>query len=276
MVHSLFGLLSKPHPVVSLMGSALILGGAIAGLTPQTANAFTIGSDDSISIFKNANDPADAEGFGDVGRWFDIDVGGNVNRTDLSGLVSTFRMNISDFTSANGTSRVVLDVEGYVGLKAYSPFNIPAPDADLFESYRVSVFGFQIDPNFSNVSVSGAFDQTVIGKDINANGGVDIDVCFKDDGPNSNCDGGGSGGIWNGTMETFRIVLDFNQEITSFNLSNFGVRYQSINSEYYDIRGGSGTGTGQAIPEPFTIAGTAAAVGLGALLKRKHQQRTAN
>lgn len=275
MVPPLFGFSSKRHSAVSLMGSALILGGAIAGLTPQTADAFTISPDGSISVFKNANDPADTEGFGDVGRWMDINVGGNVNRTNLSGLASTFRMNISDFTSGNGKSQVVLDVEGYVGLQAYSPFNIPASDSNLFESYRVSVFGFQIDPDFSGVAVSGAFDTTVIGKDINANGGIDIDVCFNDGGSTKNCDGGGSGGIWNGTMETFRIVLDFNKEITSFNISNFGVRYQSINSAYYDIRGGSGTGKGQAIPEPFTIAGTAAAVGLGTLLKRKHQQRTA-
>ncbi len=275
MINHLLSLLPNRHRAFSLMGSACILGGAIASLTAPTAEAFTVSPDGSISIFKNANDPLDAEGFGDVGRWLDINVGGNVEGQDLSGLASTFRMHVSSFISGNGTSQVILDVEGYVGLKAYSPFNIPEPDSNLFESYRVSVFGFQIDPDFSDIDVSGAFDTTVIGKDIKANGGVDIDVCFNDGGSTKNCNGGGGGGIWNGTMETFQITLDFNQEITSFNMSNFGVRYQSIDSAYYGINGGSGTGTGQAAPEPLTILGTAAAVGFGTLLKRKHQQRTA-
>ncbi len=276
MINRLFGLLPNRHQAFSLLGSACVAGSAIAGLTAPAAEAFTTNPDGSIDIFKNANDPLDAEGKGDIGRWFDINVGGNIEGSDYSGLSSTFRMNVSEFNVGNGVSQVILDVEGYVGLKAYSPFNITAPDADLFESYRVSVFGFQIDPDFSDIAVSGAFDTTVIDKDIKANGGVDIDVCFNDGGPTKNCNGGANGGIWNGTMETFKITLDFDKEITSFNMSNFGVRYQSIDSAYYGFSGDSGTGTGQAAPEPFTILGTGAAVALGLQLKRKHQQRTAN
>ncbi len=255
--NSLFWAGSRP---LATLSSLCLLGGAIALAPISAAEAFSIHDNGSIDVFRTAADnPA---GKSDIGRWFDVSVDGNIDGQDYAGLSSLFRFNVSEFNVGGGMSTVILNVEGYVGM-----FD---DNVELFEDYRASLFGFQIDPNFSAVDVTGAFNNAVAGKNITANGGIDIDVCFKQGG-GPNCNGGTSGGISKGEMGTFQIALNFDQEIDSFNLSNFGVRYQDVNSEHYGLRRDGGTGTGQAIPEPLTIIGTGAALAFGALFRKKLQ-----
>lgn len=225
--NSPFWACSRP---LATFGSLCLLGGAIALAPISAAEAFTINDNGSIDVFRTALGNPEAKS--DIGRWFDIRVGGNIEGQDYDGLSSLLRFNVSEFNVGGGTSTVVLNAEGYVGM-----FD---DNAHRFEDYQVSVFGFQIDPDFSSAGVSGLLN---------------------------------NGGISKGEMGTFQIALNFDEEIDSFNLSNFGVEYQNVNSQYYALNGASGTGTGQAIPEPLTIIGTGAALAFGALFQKKRQQQ---
>jgi hypothetical protein len=147
----------------------------------------------------------------------------------------------------------------------------PLPFTDRFEDYRVSVLGFAVDPNATNASVNGVFN-TVAFNQINANGGIDTEICFKD-GQANNCNGGTNGGVQLGQKGHFTISFELASPSDRFTLSNFGIRYQSIASRFYGLQDGSGTGIGEPVPEPLTILGTGMALGFGGLFQREFSKK---
>jgi hypothetical protein len=249
---------------------AVLLGSAIlsAQFAPG-ASAFGLGNNGDITIYQNASD--NPEGKSDIGRYFWVDFNGSVDRQELDGLASLALFRVDGFQTVNGTTTVNLNAKLFAGVDAYGN---PLPNTNLFENYRASVLGFAVDPNVKqgSASVSGEFN-TIAYKGITANGGIDTEICFKDGGGSNNCNGGGNGGVELGNSGEFNISFALANPSSQFTLSNFGIRYQSIDSNYYALQGASGTGVGQPVPEPLTILGTAMALGFGGLFQKEMSKK---
>jgi hypothetical protein len=86
-----------------------------------------------------------------------------------------------------------------------------------------------------------------------------LEACLIDN--NNNCNGGGNGGVANGTSRTVLFNLTFASTQTSITFDGTGVRYQSIVGVTAGTSGtGSDTGTGpnipvleNGVPEPATM-----------------------
>jgi hypothetical protein len=102
---------------------------------------------------------------------------------------------------------------------------------------RVSILAFDTDPNADRAqsSATGVFDMVTTG---NMPMVGNIELCFKDAGGN-NCAGGGSGGVVQGNSGNFTAILNFNAVLSQLELTNFHVRYQSIEGS---VLGTSGVG----------------------------------
>lgn len=93
-------------------------------------------------------------------------------------------------------------------------------------SSRVSGFAFNTDPDIVGASSTGTYGFTNL--DSNYPNGIGrVDVCFKGADTGS-CAGGGSGGVFDGESGTGTLSLDFGSAISGLTLSDFFVRYQSI------------------------------------------------
>lgn len=190
-----------------------------------------------------------------VGSQFTVNFDGNVSETDVPGLTSTA---VFTFGGVSGNS-YLFSVE----LTNTSSMGITS---------RTSVLGFDVSPDLNGATSSGLFDTAVLGGSLPNQFG-DIEVCFKDGG-GPNCQGGGGGGVATGDpAETFDIALIFADLPDSIELTNFGVRYQSI--EGTDL-GGSGTGRGTEVP-PTEVPepGMLALLGAGLLMAGGLRRRRA-
>jgi hypothetical protein len=203
---------------------------------------------------------------GDVGQSFMINFDGNVNRTQVDGLTSWAKFTLQSFT---GTQAI---------------FNIDLENTSTGSiTSRTSALGFDIDgATVSGATVSGSLFANAHINDSLPNGFGDIDVCFINN--KNNCKGGGGegndGGVSTGEgVSTFTATVELTESVQSFAMSNFGVRYQSI--EGAEDLGTSGTGRGtpyyqepkpKAIPEPSTV--TAVLVSGFALVQQRRRKQT--
>lgn len=244
----------------TLSGLCALSVGAVS-LLPAPASAF-IFSGSSVTI-------ADS----DAGNSFQVDFDGNVSRTPIPGLSA-------------------LATVTFLGFQTGRNFTLANLQVDLTNTSsvgsRVSAFAFDTTPNLpANPNVVGAisggiFPNVVLDGRL-PNGFGPVEVCFN--AGNATCQGGGNGGVLTGSTGTFFPTLTFRnpivdpstrpptrQPLTSFTLSNFGVRYQSVRGV---AQGNSGTGQGtpvpQSVPEPGAV-GALALAGLVALRYRKRRE----
>jgi hypothetical protein len=202
----------------------------------------------------------------DVGQSFTINFDGNVERTQVDGLTSWAKFTLESFTD----NQAIFDID----LENTSTGSITS---------RTSALGFDIDgATVSGATVSGSLFADAHINDSLPNGFGDIDVCFINN--KNNCKGGGGegndGGVSTGEgVSTFTATVELTTTVESFAMSNFGVRYQSI--EGAEDLGTSGTGRGtpyyeapkpKAIPEPSTV--TAVLVSGFALVQQRRRKQT--
>lgn len=191
-----------------------------------------------------------------AGDSFSVDFDGNVDTQLVSGLTASATFLVTELDAATG--RVVLEIT----LENTS-------DASLWQSTRVSALGFDVSGDIGSASAAGLFENAVLaGKFPNQLGPVD--VCVIDN--RNNCAGGGNGGVHIGESGVVTLTLDFGGPLASLDLTNFGVRYQSLVSEELGFAEASGTGMG-TVPEPPLLAllGTA---GLALLGRRRSRSRS--
>jgi len=121
-------------------------------------------------------------------------------------------------------------------------------------SSRISVFGFATNPDIvlSASDATGAFD------DINQDGFpqpniTNVEVCALDE-QNAECNNG-NGGPTNGQTIFFTMVLGFSGPLTSIDMTDFAVRYQSVVIPGSNITSGVGLGTPlpPGTPTPFDV-----------------------
>ncbi|WP_206753797.1 cistern family PEP-CTERM protein [Leptolyngbya sp. FACHB-17] len=187
-------------------------------------------------------------GLADLGKIFRINFDGNVDTKTVNGMTSFADFTFQGFTSQGGNTIARFDVllDNTTG-------------GDIFS--RVSALGFNTSATLINASTSGLFgDAHLNGAFPNQFGNVG--VCFTN---GNTCQGGTSGGVNNstslpGTFDkgTFSFSLALSGNVNTLSLSNFGVRYQSIDSKSLGFNGESGTGRGTSVttvtpPPPTTV-----------------------
>jgi hypothetical protein len=236
---------------MAFFGASALAAGSIAlAGTFAPAQAFTFSGGSVTGITAD-----------DIGSSFTIDFDGSVEETDVAGL----------------TSEALFTLTGFDGLSALFDVVLTNTSSGDITGSRVSALGFDIAPDISGATVLGDFAVTVLDSAFPNQFG-DIDLCVKN-GQANNCQGGvgtgNDGGPLIGNSFNFDLTLAWSDEISSFDLSNFGVRYQSIDSSALGLRGDSGTGRGTpttSVPEPAATAalGMFALVGLG-MSKKKNK-----
>ena len=194
-----------------------------------------------------------------TGDTFSVNFGGNVGGVDVPGLTASADFTVASFTSTS----VILDIK-----------LSNTTDGSIWESSRVSAIGMNVSEPIASASTSGVFQYAILDSKFPNQYGS-LDVCAIDN--KNNCNGGGGGGLTMGQMGTVTLTLNFANSITSLDLSNIGVRWQSLASKQLGISGDSGTGggggddtPGGAVPEPSAIIVFAAGMLLaGSRLRRR-------
>ena len=161
---------------------------------------------------------------------FSVDFNGNVDGTDYPGLNARADMSLSNV--ANG---------GLIWALNVSLYNLT--NSSVFQSSRISVFGFSVGTNLIGGSVTGVFTQFAM-SGITAGAGISTDFCVKGGGGTNNCNGGGGAGVETGGIGSLQLNLNFDKVMDNIVLSNFGIRWQSLESNQHGITDGSGTGGG--------------------------------
>lgn len=171
------------------------------------------------------------------------------------GHVYTFTYDgFSGGTSVDGlTAITTFTLTGISGNQYTFDYAVTNTSTDPIDS-RVSSFGFNTNPDITGATSTGAFSYTTLdGRYPNGIGA--IDVCFRD-ASGGNCSGGGSGGLTDGQTGTGSFTLSFADPVTSLELSDFYVRYQSISgADCITSASGSGTLTGSSSTSGSTTSG---------------------
>jgi hypothetical protein len=173
-----------------------------------------------------------------VGDTFGVVFDGNVETEQVAGLAASATFLVTEFDAAAG--RVVLQIS----LSNTS-------NNGIWQSARVSAIGFDASEDIVSASATGLFAYAVTGGKFPNQFGP-VDVCAIDNA--NNCSGGQNGGLHIGQSGVVTLTLQFAGPITALDLTNFGVRYQSLDSCDLEISGGSGTGSGDVVPEPRALA----------------------
>lgn len=192
----------------------------------------------------------------------------------------TFNYNgFSDSTTVSGlTASTTFTLTGISGSTYTFDYSVANTTSSPLTS-RVSSFGFNTNPDITGATSTGAFSYTTLDSSY-PNGIGAIDVCFKDTKTGS-CAGGGSGGLTTGQTGTGSFSLSFASPVTSLDLSDFYVRYQSITGAG-NITSASGAGTqtstssggstsGGTVPEPGMLGLLGAALGGMYLMRRRRK-----
>lgn len=181
---------------------------------------------------------------------------------DASDVGSAFTVNYDGFDGSGGIT----------GLTGSTTFTLTSVTANSYTfgytmnntssapitTSRISGFGFNTDPNISGASSTGTYN--IVGTSSNVPNIGTVDVCFKDGGGTNSCAGGGAGGVDLGASGSGSLTLSFASALSSLNISDFFVRYQSItgtNANTPSSAVGSGTISssggstgGTSVPEP--------------------------
>lgn len=193
---------------------------------------------------------------------------------DATGGAFNFTLNFDGFGGAPAvvpglTSKIDFGFTGTsnAGLTYNFTYNVMNNSSAPITASRVSLFGFDTNPNISGAAASGTFN--FVGNGNVPNVGI-LEVCFKTQN-NGNCAGGGGGGVTIGNSGSGTLALTFGSVQNSIALSNFAVRYQSISGAGQVTSAVGRPITPGAVPEPETWAMMILGMGLvgGAMRRRK-------
>lgn len=164
---------------------------------------------------------------------------------DASNVGQSYAVSFDGYTQETGviaglTGEATFTLTG-VGDNAYTfNYSLTNTSGDPIDSSRISLFGFNTDPDIASATSIGTFDQTSTGN-VPAGFGR-VDVCFKGSG-GPNCSGGGGVGVDIGDTATGTLTLNFAELPDQLTLSDFFVRYQSIEGD-----GAPGSAIGRGTP----------------------------
>lgn len=167
------------------------------------------------------------------------------------------------------TSSITFNFLGTVGTTYQFSYSMANTSGAPIDASRLTIFGFNTDPNVTGVSTGVGDLFNVIASGNQPNGLANIDVCFKDSGPTNNCTGANSG-LSIGAAASGTFNLNFANLPAKLVLSDFSVRYQGIDSRALQISDGSASGVPTGVPEPAAWAMMLAGFGLvGSSMRRR-------
>jgi hypothetical protein len=240
-----------------------------------SASAFIVSSNESkVTI-----------GTSDVNQWFDIEFGGNVATKEVSGLSSLASFKFLGFTTVGTGANTKTEAKFDIKLFNTSSDGITSRTSALGFNTSLGLLGAGSTNGSGNTRVlaqgSGGLG-TLFSNDSSGsfpNQFGDIGVCFTN---GNTCQGGGNGGVTTGNQDNnssrFTAVLAFSGNVNSFDMDNFGVRYQSIQGSANNttFNGASGTGRGKVKRRKVSEPATSAAVALIAItafgLRKKNKK----
>lgn len=223
---------------LGLATAALAIVASVAGAPSASAFIF---NDSSVAIDQT-----------DLNQSFTIFFDGNVNGANVADLSSEATFTFLGFNynraSTEATFKVTLGNTSTGGITS-----------------RTSALGFNVDGVDvidANPAPSELFSNAVLNDSL-PNSFGNIGVCFT--GGNTCADGQNTGvdndrTTANLQQDSFTATLDLAGTVSSFAVSNFGVRYQSINGNGYVGESGTGqfrvqpTSDSTSIPEPGTVS----------------------
>lgn len=220
----------------------------------------------AAGLFASAPAFADAVtlGSGDIGTAFTLNYDGFADSTTISGL----------------TGSTTFTLTGVSGNDYSFDYSVSNTSLAPITASRISSFAFNTDPTIASATSNGAFAYTTLDSNYpNAIGTVD--VCFKDAATGS-CAGGGSGGLTIGQTGTGSFTLSFSEAVSALTLSDFYLRYQSIDGANNPPSSASGSGTltstggstgGTSVPEPGMLGLMAGGLVLVGLTRRRQKVR---
>jgi hypothetical protein len=181
---------------------------------------------------------------------------------DASNIGQSYTVGYDGYTQETGvidglTGQATFTLTG-VGDSSYSfNYTIANTSSSPIDGSRISLFGFNTDPNITSATSTGMFDQTATGNVPSGFGRVD--VCFKGAG-GGNCSGGGGVGVDMGDSTSGTLTLNFAELPDQLTLSDFFVRYQSIEG---DGAPGSAIGRGTETGSSSTSSSTGGSTSTG-------------
>jgi hypothetical protein len=226
---------------------------SILAYTLTTVVFGTLAIAPSASAFTfSANNDTVGIGSTDINKSFDIVFDGNVATQDVDELSSEATFKFLGFTTIGTGSSAKTEARFDISLTNTSNSGIISRTSALGLNVSRSLLGTGSAGGNGNTRATGLFSNDRSGAFPNEFGNVD--VCFT---TGNTCQGGTNGGVDNNPATSilntgnFIAILAFQGAIDSFNLNNFGVRYQSISGNGFN--GASGTGKGKVkrkVPEP--------------------------
>jgi|GEM_PF-869352 len=250
------------QPSKLAIGVAVMAATAIYGITEAAPAQAFIFNGDRIEV-----DAAQ-----DLGKSFQVNFDGNVERNTVEGLSSLAKFTLTSVTGNQAIFNIELSNTSNNGITS-----------------RTSALGFDIaDATVTSASVlSGSLFTNAVLNDAFPNGFGKVEVCFINNA--TNCKGGGgtgnNSGVLTGATGSFAASITLSESTQKFAMSNFGVRYQSID-DGGELSGASGTGMGTtspiatkpkqptSIPEPATSTAIfLAGVGLLSAGRKKQPAR---
>ncbi|MBW4647572.1 MAG: cistern family PEP-CTERM protein [Kastovskya adunca ATA6-11-RM4] len=198
-------------------------------------------------------------GLGDIGQNFTVDFGGNVNENNVTGLSSSAIFKFLGFTLIGTGNTAKTEAAFEITLDNTSSNGINSRTSALGFDVDLPLLGVGSQSGSGNTRSSGIFTNDRSGSFPNQFGAVD--VCFTN---GNTCQGGSNGGVKTADAPgKFTATLAYSGDVKKLALSNFGVRYQSIDGNGFNGASGTGVGTPkppkkprdpQDIPEPGTVA----------------------
>jgi hypothetical protein len=179
----------------------------------------------------------------------------NVSPADVG---TTYAVNYDGFADGqviNGLTGTTSFTLTGVGENSYTfSYAVTNTSSSPIDTSRISGFGFNTNPDITSATSTGLFDQTGTGNVPTGFGRVD--VCFKGAGGTNNCAGGGGVGVNIGDTGTGSLTLNFAELPQQLTLSDFFVRYQSIEGA-----GAPNSGIGRGTPSSTSTGGSTGSTG---------------
>jgi hypothetical protein len=180
----------------------------------------------------------------------------NVITVSPSDIGTSYAVNYDGFADGqviNGLTGTTSFTLTGVGENSYT-FSYSVTSSSPIDASRISGFGFNTNPDITSATSTGLFDRAGSGNVPTGFGRVD--VCFKGAGGTANCAGGGGVGVNIGDTGTGSLTLNFAELPQQLTLSDFFVRYQSI-----DGAGAPDSAIGRGTPGSTSTGGSTGSTG---------------
>ena len=185
-----------------------------------------------------------------------VDYGNPQTATVMPGLTATGQFTIMSWSYSTTTMKTTVSFDIVIDNTS---------NASIWQSAVVTAIGFDTDPNALGGTSTGVFSRFVSGGFFPTGAQFNVEYCAS--GNRNNCNGPGNTPLnVNDPNGTATVTMTFTGNISNLDFSNFGIRWQALDSASLGIAGGSGIGTETTTTPPIPEPAAMAVFGLGALI----------